>query len=166
MLSICRRKEFILSFVTRRTFCEAPLLRYNTLTNNERIIVCHHPKVETHFSSSKPLGPPKPGMADRRKSLLPKEAAMVKQLRNEDPFIWTVNTLASLFNVSKFLISQAAWLSEEKREEIKKESQLLERLSFYKRKKYLEKREEERKRKLEDALLKINYTFPGQSPSN
>lgn len=136
--------------------------KYRTLANKDNTIVCYHPPVPVPLSETRPLRPHGKGMAEQNHFLSPEQSKMVKKLRNDDPFVWTVGTLAKLFNVSKLAIVNASDLSEEKKERLKRAEGKFMQLHRYAKKKVLEKTEKERKAKLKKALENIDYNFPGQ----
>ena len=136
--------------------------KYRTLANKDNTIVCYHPPVPVPLSETRPLRPHGKGMAEQNHFLSPEQSEMVKKLRNDDPFVWTVGTLAKLFNVSKLAIVNASDLSEEKKERLKRAEGKFMKLHRYAKKKVLEKTEKERKAKLKKALENIDYDFPGQ----
>ena len=130
----------------------------NIVTKNKDLFVCHHPRALTPFSQTTPLH----HEVEIRPSLTTEESKMVDKLRNKDPFIWSIGTLAKLFNVSRLTIRRAASLSSEKKNELKNESAVLKGAKHFKRKKLLKKREEERRVLLKKALEEMDYKFPGK----
>ena len=130
----------------------------NIITKNDDLFVCHHPSIPTPFSQTTPLHPE----MDLRPSLTAQESKMVDKLRNQDPFVWSIGTLAKLFNVSKMTIRKASNLSSDKKKKLKEDSAVLKNAKHFKRKKLLKKREEEKMVMLKKALDEIDYIFPGK----
>ena len=141
------------------------LRRHNTLNKDHSIIICYHPKTTTPFADSKPIGSSLKEERYRKanRNLTATQTAMIQKLRNEDPFVWTIGTLAKLFNVMPSLVSRVApIIDEEKRNEVKKKQEYISKTRYHKRVKYLKSIEEERQAKLKEALATIEYKFPGR----
>lgn len=136
--------------------------RYNTITEDKTAFVCYHPKVITPYEETQPIRPYK--LLERSRHLTHDEISFVKQLRNDEPFVWSVNVLASLFNVPKQVICESAPLNKENREMVIRESELKKGMSFYQRKKFIERNNEKRKIQLKKSLENIDYNFPGKLP--
>ena len=86
---------------------------------------------------------------------------MVRKLRSEDSSVWTINTLASLFNVRRVDISRLSPASKERQIQLDQDREGLIGLPLRQRRTILNKREADRQRKLKEYLLKLNYEFPG-----
>ena len=138
------------------SFLEPPP-RYLVLSSDYKTIICHHPSQPHPISLSKPLRSPKA----RSDTLTDDQITKIKELRTQDPSIWTVQTLAKLFNVKSRLISNVAPAGELRRQQLIKEQEQIAEMRPHKRKLYLKKREEERQTKLKEAMTRLNYDFPG-----
>lgn len=143
---------------------EPPVTSYNTLNEDHSIIVCYHPKTPIPVEDSRPFGSSlQRERAANRRRLTPEQIEMAKKLRNEDPFVWTLGTLAKLFEVKPRLISHVAPIVDEvKREEVNKKQEYISRIRYHRRVRYLKKLEDEQQTKLKDALASLDYKFPGK----
>ena len=129
------------------------------LSTDQSTIVCVHPKCDPPLGLSKPLKMSKPVI--KRESLTQEQTNIVKRLRSQDPSVWTVNTLARLFNVRRADISNVVPTNQERVHHLEKEREILSSLPVRKRRIYVTKKEAERQKKLEEYISKMNYDFPG-----
>lgn len=112
------------------------------------------------FEDSKRLRPYKPALDKRSKSLTPEQIALVKKLRNEDGSLWTVNTLARLFNVKTALIGKVAPASLERQEELARDQELTKAMRPHRKKLHRAKQQLLRQKRLQAVLKENKYRFP------
>ena len=135
------------------------------LSRDRNTIICLHPKKEPLYTESRPLKPYK-HFINTKKTLTPQQVEMVQKLRAEDPSVWTVNTLASLFNVRRGDIRKFAPASKERQAVLDEERKALIGLPLRKRRQILMRREETRQQKLKLYLSKLDYKFPAMNSNN
>lgn len=165
MAVLLMRRNHISRFIIQRSwrtisdessFLE-PSPRYLLLSSDYKTIICYHPSQPHPKSLSKPLRSPK----TRNDTLTDDQVTKIKELRTQDPSIWTVQTLAKLFNVKSRLISEVAPAGELRQQQLIEEQEQVAKMRPHKRKLYLKKREEERQTKLKEVMTHLNYDFPG-----
>ncbi|XP_031552304.1 uncharacterized protein LOC116289500 [Actinia tenebrosa] len=130
-----------------------------SLTRNKTAFVCYHPPRKDPnallFSKEAFERPwwhlTQDEVKDFKDSLDPEEAKEVKELRQKDPKIWTVNSLSRLFKVKPLAIVKIAPLTDEQKYEIEIERKLLKQWSDYKRKEYRANQELERQRYIQET---------------
>jgi hypothetical protein len=164
---VWQREVVLLKILGQRKFTSnsetLPNTRYNTLNEDQSIIISYHPRQSMMFHDTKPLWSEyREKKINNPNKLTPEQMEMAKKLRNEDPLVWNVGTLSRLFNVRPKLISHVARLSEENRRDADKRLELIAKLRYHKRVRFLKKEEEERQTRLKNALANLNYKFPGQ----
>lgn len=131
-----------------------------TLSCNGQTIICLHPKIIPNRMESKPFRNRKQ-LVKKVERLAPQQIKMVRKLRSEDPSVWTINTLASLFNVRRVDISHVSPASKERQIQLDNDREALRGLPLRQRRTILNKREFDRQSKLKEYLIQLNYEFPG-----
>ena len=135
------------------------------LADDGRMLVCYHPTTPIEKGHTQPI---RPGDDTRRppknKSLTEDQIKLVKKLRKEDEFLWTLSMLSKLFNVEKHLIRQVAPNSERYHEVITEEKTRLAHLRPYKQRLIRAKRELKRKERLRKTITDRGYEFPNKLP--
>ena len=129
------------------------------------MLVCYHPTLPTQMGHTQPVGPNNDTRKrEKNKSLTEHQIELVKKLRKEDEFLWTVSMLSKLFNVERSLIKQVAPNSERYDEVIAKEKAKVVHLRPYKRRLIRAKRELKRKERLRKIIADREYEFPNKLP--
>ncbi|XP_065898428.1 uncharacterized protein [Dysidea avara] len=113
--------------------------------------ICYHPPEETFYHNSKPL---KPQHANKNTRLTPMQKNKVKELRLEDPKVWTVGNLAKLFNVTNQTVRHAVAASLHHQQYLENEKVKLKQLKPHKRKLYVKILEQEQQQRFTVELGK------------
>lgn len=131
---------------------------YQVVAADQKTIVCYHSPKPVPLSDSKPLRKRKVWENTRR--LTDEEVTLVRKLRQEDGFIWSVATLARLFQTSPTVISRVAQASEERHKQLEEEREVLAKMRPHKRKLYVLQRQATRQSKLKELIGANKYSFP------
>lgn len=131
------------------------------LSADEQTIICYHPRQTPDIAESKPVKTVKKPCLEQRSYLQQEEIEIVKQLRGEDSSVWSINTLASLFNVKRSYITRIAPANKERQIQLDEDRQAIQNLPLRQKRTILARRETARKNKLQNYLQTLNYDFPG-----
>ena len=91
---------------------------------------------------------------------------MVKELHAKNSRIWTNSVLARLFDVDQRHIAALNPMSEAEWDRLmtqrKQETEFVQNMKPYERKRYAKQMEEKKRQKLREAIASLNYNFPGK----
>ena len=131
------------------------------LSTDGNTIVCLHPKKIPTIVESKSFRI-RNQVLQNRNVLSPQEIELVKKCRAQDPSVWTINTLASLFNVRRVDISRLAPATKERQMQLDEDRKMLKMLPLRQRRTIIAKKEATRQKKLKTYLSQLNCEdFPG-----
>ncbi|XP_062522936.1 uncharacterized protein LOC134197606 [Corticium candelabrum] len=109
-----------------------------------------HVNLMYNFRFLQPLRHRKP--TSLKSSLSDDEVYEANRLRRNDPSLWTVNTLARMFNVKPVIISRLTRIPNERKQELDDLTKRLFYMKPYKRHKYKSELEKSRQERLRQAL--------------
>ncbi len=132
------------------------------LSSNGNTIICHHPKRLPNIMESQATRTKKQYVQKSASTRLTEDQVdMVRKLRVEDSSVWTVSTLASLFNVRRVDVSRLSPAPKDRQNQLDKDREMLKTLPLRQRRGMLARRETTRQKKLHNYLSQMKYDFPG-----
>ena len=171
LLSTTKRLNWTLQKRLTSSFFESSKYKYRSresrdcllLSEDGTTFIAYHPSVDVPFADTKPV---EEAVVANQRTLSEEETKMVKELHAKNSRIWTNSVLAKLFDVDQRHIAALNPMSEAEWDRLmtqrKQETEFVQKMKPYERKRYAKQKEEKKRRKLREAIASLNYNFPGK----